>query len=415
MSDKWGPSRNSVVWVVFLLIVVVSLVVYSTYFQRLGSPPEQRIREVVRMEVWIYSSEWEGLLRSYQQENPDVEVSIRSFQSYDALASELSAAISAGRAPDAAEISNAYGLKEWIDTGALQPIELDGHVPELTGSARTAFTYNQALWAVPVGASVPLLLYHQDKLQNAGYQHDMAFQDLNHMAEVLSSWIQGLKDRNASIKWNQTLAVDDSLSLLFMHLWGLPTDADRRTHLQELLTTWHALVFDYRVMFPLEHRLALSEFMDGQVLFLITDSQNMNWLDRYIAGKFKYGALAVPGAAGQGIAPHYSAFVVLQGGEGTPWANELVRHLQSKDVQESLIANTGYIPVREDTLASLKRNMKEADADMLLRLSESFLSIQPSEDDYRRWRLIADSLTQLEIESHPDVERMTAELLPLLP
>lgn len=89
-------SKNGLIWIAFVLIIVGSLVVYSTYFQRLGHPPEQRIKEIERMECWIYSSEWEPIFKSLQARNHEVEMNVRTFQSYEALHSELSAAISAG-------------------------------------------------------------------------------------------------------------------------------------------------------------------------------------------------------------------------------------------------------------------------------------------------------------------------------
>ncbi|MGG4346558.1 extracellular solute-binding protein [Paenibacillus lautus] len=409
-------SKNGLIWIAFVLIIAGSLVVYSTYFQRLGHPPEQRIKEIERMECWIYSSEWEPILKSLQARYHEVEMNVRTFQSYEALHSELSAAISAGRAPQIAELNNAYGLAEWAEDGALEPIKLPGETTGLTVSARNAFTFQGKLWAMPAGASIPVLYYNQDKLRNASFQRELEFADLEQLNEEISGWVRGLNHRNASIKWKQVMAVDENLAFVFLNMWGHPAEEERRERLLKLLGAWNRLVFDSGVMFPLEHRLALSEFMDGQILLLVSSSQHMQWMDKYIAGKFNYGAVPLPGAADRGVSPGFSAFAVLAGGGNRELAQELVNHIASPYIQDTLLDATGYMPVRQDSLDSLAWQTAEGTPyHMLLRLVGKDYGIAPMSDDYRRWNRIDETLKALEIERRPDLERKAADLLPLLP
>lgn len=107
-------------------------------------------------------------------------------------------------------------------------------------------------------------------------------------------------------------------------MWGHPAEEERGERLLELLGAWNRLVFDSGVMFPLEHRLALSEFMDGQILLLVSSSQHMQWMDKYIAGKFNYGVVPLPGAVDQGVSPGFSAFALLAGEATENWRRSLL-------------------------------------------------------------------------------------------
>ncbi|MFB5763933.1 extracellular solute-binding protein [Paenibacillus medicaginis] len=408
-------SKNRSIWALMVLILASSVLVYSTYFHQLGQLPEQRVMETEPIECWIYDSSWETMMEIFQKQHPGIEVNVRVFHSYDSLYTELLAAISAGKAPDVAELNSFYGLANLVELGALQQTKLYEAVPfDMLPSAKAAFTYKEEQWAVPVGASVPVVFYNRDKLTRAGFAEVMPFADLTEMATALSAWVDSLSTRNVSLKWKQVLAVDDVLPFLFLNLWGRPGEEERQAKLKELLEAWNGLVFRSGIMSPLQHRLASSEFMNGETLFLISDSKNIQWLDRYIAGKFNYGMFLLPGAADQGLQPRIDGFAVLAGEDRSPYTAQLTGFLSSYGQQYSLFAGTGYIPVRLDVLSELERNTgQELLYKQLLDAKGLFRELRPAIDDERSWTEINRLMEQL--EAVPESEAGTKELLHLLP
>lgn len=411
-------TNNRIVWAALLLVLVVSLAVYSTYFTQLSRFPEEKETGTEKMEFWIYSSGWKPVLEEYRTAHPEVDLSIRTFRTYDDLFEALEAALSAHTAPQAVELANSYGLGELAEMKAFQPVALsDPSLGDSKPEVRSAFTYKNTQWAVPVGISVPVLLYNQELINWSGRNNALPFATLGSLGQGVRTWTNDLVHRNSKVVWQQGLGVSEGdLPLLFMNLWEQESPGSRMERLTALLQMWRSLVYDDGVMDPLHHHLAASDFIIGKTLFYFSTSDKMPWLERYIAGKFAYGMLPLPGTAPGRETPRISAFAITAGGSDDKHAEEIIQYLSSLEVQNNVFQSTGYLPVRQDALAHLRQ-----DQDLSSKYRGLFewdyrsAGISPTAGDRYRWEAISEALHTLETHPAADLTALRSKLLPYLP
>ncbi|GFZ88668.1 sugar ABC transporter substrate-binding protein [Paenibacillus marchantiophytorum] len=410
-------NRNAVVWIVLIMLVLASLAVYSTYFSQVRSFPEQRSSEVEQLECWVYNKTWEPFLSQFQNEHPQVDVKVRVFRSYEDLYDELLTSLSANTAPDLVELNSSYGVAELAQMGALQPksvymaAAVEAASDEIDPSFSTSFSYKGKEWAVPIGVSVPVLFYNRDLVNRMGSAQQLAFNSLADLGSTIEEWTAaGSKD------WQQELAMDKDLPSLFLNLWLGARGETRTERLSELLHMWKGLVYDSKVMKPLQHNLAASDFITGKTLFYAAGSENVEWFDRYIAGKFAYGLLPLPGTTNHKFVPKLTAFAVLAGEYKSKHAAQMIQFLIAKDNQKKMLGLTGYLPVLQSVLEELRKDAALPDKyNQLLAKPLSFANWQPSSQDRPRARMISDILGRIEGDPAAEESEAIEQLLPYMP
>ncbi|NQX65196.1 extracellular solute-binding protein [Paenibacillus alba] len=410
-------NRTGVVWIVLIMLVMASLAVYSTYFSQVRSFPEQRSSEVEKLECWVYNKTWEPYLSQFQSEHPQVDVKVRVFRSYQDLYDELLTSLSANTAPDLVELSSSYGVAELAESGALlptrkyMPAASGSPVGEIVASFTTAFGYKGEEWAVPLGASIPVLFYNLDLVNRIGSAKQLSFSDLNRLGSTIQAWTT-----SGSKEWQQELAIDKDLPSLFMNLWEGMEGETRSARLSELLYMWRGLVYDSKVMKPLQHNLASSDFITGKTLFYAAGMENVEWFDRYIAGKFAYGLLPLPGSSANKLVPKLTAFAALSGDNKSKYATQLIQFMITKENQKKLLGLTGYLPVLQSVLEELRLDPAVSDKyNEILKLPLSFVQMQLSTQDRPRSQRISDILERIEGDPSAVEGDALEKLLPFMP
>ncbi|MDT3425745.1 sn-glycerol 3-phosphate transport system substrate-binding protein [Paenibacillus forsythiae] len=411
-------TKNGVVWAALLVIIAVTVIVYSNYFTEVKRVPEQYDTEKEKLVCWIYTSGWSDLLAAYQKSHPGVELEVRVFPSYKELHTELLAALSIRTAPQIVELDSSYGLPELVSLNALAPISGRASLPgDMLPAAARPFTYGGRLWAVPAGVSVPVMFYNKDLMKWTGVDKVVGFSSLEELGYKTKAWKADLTARH-SAGWEQALVMDDSKPFILLNLWeqsresGLPGSSG----LERLLRVWNGLVFDSKAMKPLRSQLAPSDFISGKTLFYMANSNMIPWLDHYIAGKFEYDMLPAPLAGGEALLPHISSFGIVAGKKAAGAAEDVVNYLASSEAQATVLMATGYLPVRTETIVAISRNYAlNRKYSVLLGAAGALESLEPSEDARLRWERIALILNQLEMEREADFRAYASQLLPYMP
>ncbi|QWU13319.1 sn-glycerol 3-phosphate transport system substrate-binding protein [Paenibacillus sophorae] len=411
-------TKNGVVWAALLVIIAVTVIVYSNYFTEVKRVPEQYDTENEKLVCWIYTDGWSELLSSYQETHPGVELEVRVFSSYKELHNELLAALSIQTAPQIVELDSSYGLSELVQSNALAPVSGKALLPEETLPAATKpFTYGERLWAVPAGVSVPVMFYNKDLMKWTGVDKVTDFYSLEELGFKTKAWKADLTARN-SAGWEQALVMDDSKPFILLNLWeqSRQSSLPGNQRLEQLLRVWSGLVFDSKAMKPLRSQLAPSDFISGKTLFYMTNSNMTPWLDHYIAGKFEYDMLPAPLAGGGVLLPHISSFGIVAGKKAAGAAEDVVNYLASSEAQAKVLEATGYLPVRTQTIEAISRNYAlNRKYSVLLGAVGKLESLAPSEDARLRWERITLILNHLEMEQEVDFHAYAAQLLPYMP
>ncbi|NGM83443.1 extracellular solute-binding protein [Paenibacillus sp. 7124] len=411
-------TKNSVVWAALLVIITVTVIVYSNYFTEVKRVPEQYDTEKEKLVCWIYTDGWSDLLAAYQNTHAGVELDVRVFPSYKELYTELLAALSIQTAPQIVELDSSYGLSELVSMNALAPVSGSALLPgEIMPAAAKPFTYGERLWAVPAGVSVPVMFYNKNLMKWTGVDKAIDFSSLEELGSKTKAWKADLTARK-SAGWEQALVMDDSKPFILLNLWeqsrqsGLPGNQ----RLERLLRVWSGLVFDSKAMKPLRSQLAPSDFISGKTLFYMTNSNMIPWLDHYIAGKFEYDMLPAPLAGGNVLLPHISSFGIVAGEKAGSAAEDVVNYLASSEAQAKVLEATGYLPVRNQTIEAISRNYAlNRKYGVLLGAAGTLESLKPSADAGLRWEQITQILNHLEMEQEADFRAYAAQLLPYMP
>ncbi|MEK8129945.1 extracellular solute-binding protein [Paenibacillus filicis] len=417
-------NKNSFVWMMLILIVGVTLGVYSTYFHQVRAFPEQRSASVGTLECWVYTDTWGPLLDRFQTEHPEIGLHVRVFRSYTDLYEELMNAISAKTAPDVVELNNAYGLAELL--GLTELLGQDVLAPAQTyltpedeasigETFRSAFMSGNSLWAAPAGVSLPIMFYNRDMVQRGGLEQSLGFPDLSSFTASVRTWLSGQPDESGLPGSLHALAVDRSFPFLFTSMWESRKPEDRKARLQELLGEWRGLAVEPGVMKPLQHELALSDFISGKTMFYAATSERRAWLQRYIGGKFDYGLLPLPETNGQTVLPQVTAFAVFSMNDRVKPAGELVRYLISPEVQSDHLGTTGYLPVRGELAGQPNGDSVLTGLYAPLWEKKSPGPSQPGAYGLFRWKVLEEELQRLEFGTEQDVVRAADKLLPLMP
>lgn len=337
--------------------------------------------------VWIYSDALASYFHDFQQKNPGVNIQLRVFRSSTQLYDELLTAISANNTPQLAEIRSFYGLAQLADTGALVPFG-DSQNPgwdTMVPAFVSVFEYASKRWAVPVGGSVPVIYYNQNLFRLADAQEEMTDWDA-----VVRAGRKLTKDTDNDGKTD---------------IWGLVADPNMAWYHQNMAydysknkMTWEKISRSYRYwheilavnksMPPLEHQMAASQFIYGKSGMFLSSSSKRTTLEKYIGGKYAFGAIPFPGIGGQQeIIPDVSGLALLDGDHNQlVLAWKVIEYMLSDEVQSTLWRESALIPVQLDVVQQLRSNQNlQVREQFMLQMVDRLAVIQAQPTDTAIW------------------------------
>ncbi|TCZ74621.1 extracellular solute-binding protein [Paenibacillus albiflavus] len=408
-------TRKWLVGIVLSGAAVILLVIISSLMHNPNRVIDQEVKVESSIECWVYTKELAEYMKDFEKQNPQYNVEVRGFSSAEQLYEELSAAISANAAPNLAEINGIYGVAQLADSGML--ISLKDHLaPDVWQKLHPAFvsqfTYKEAYWALPIGGEIPVVYYNANLAKHANLDLNQRLGDLaqlKYTAEKLT--IDVNKDGEPDI-WG--LGVDSKTPWFFMNWVNRHNLLDDRNEAWLVpLHLWQQLVFDYRVMKPLHHQLALSDFINGNVGLFISSSSRTLLLDRYIGGKFSYNVLSFPIFEGGQIIPNASGLALIHSSsEKMQSATRLMEYVIDLKQQKSMLQHTGLIPASTEAIDLLISNEDTSSKEQaILEMQKQFMRITPNRSDYDRWEKLKEIIEKLESQAGLELEPLMNELV----
>ncbi len=378
--------------------LVASMIAWSDSSTSLGR--ENGISTTIN--VWLYDQELEPLLEQYEKEHTELSVNIRIFRSWDSLYEELLKAISANNAPHIAEIASTYGVAQLIERDIVRPAVLTEEAlgNRIAEPFAAAFSYEGRQWAVPVGGSVPVIYSNRELFHAA------------HAGEAPMDW--------AAVKRAGSMIVKDVDGDGKTDIWGLAADPDMawvhmnasydtgdsgwdRARLLDSFERWRDYVNGSRLMPPLQHELAASQFIYGKVGMLVSSSHKRTVLEKYIGGKFDLDITPLPRGDRDAklLLDARGLAVMASDAEAETLSHAVVGHMLDERVQARLMREVSLIPARVDVAEALLRSADlTAREREVLQMAELLAAKQPQEDDELRWR--SYTVAQEKLETYPD-------------
>lgn len=375
-----------------------------------GKQPEEGLKPPVppaSLAIWVYSKGWEDVVRAFGQSYPHIDVHIRSFRSYEQLYTELLASISAGAAPQLAEIHSFYGIAQLAATGAALPAGevMTAGKPPVLPAFSAAFRYRDEDWAVPFGGSVPVLYYREEPFKRlAG--HAPALGTWEEVRQTLS--LAKAPPGEEVSKGYDTITVDKELPWFLASLSYAPKEtggpAAERT--RSALELWRKVTHESKLMKPLQHDKAASDFINGKAGMFVGSSDKLPAIERYIGGKFSFDLAKLPFWEQAALLPGVHGLAVLKSDPERQKASQsFVRELTGPEAQSALWNTSGLIPARTDVLEKLEE--EPASGERLRRILSWLPSLSgraPRYDDYERWKRTERMLEQIELNPQEPVE-----------
>ncbi|MCP3774222.1 extracellular solute-binding protein [Paenibacillus sp. MZ04-78.2] len=304
-------------WPVWLVLgcIAAGALVYGLTHGKLSEDELKPPAPPASLSIWVYSKGWEDVVRAFGQSYPQIDVQIRSFRSYEQLYTELLASISAGAAPQLAEIHSFYGVAQLATTGAALPAGdvLTAGKPMFLPAFSAAFRYQDKDWAVPFGGSVPVLYYREEP-----------FKRMAGRAPALGTWEEVRQTLSLAkeppgeevSKGYGTMTVDKELPWFWASLSYAPKEsgASAAERTRSALELWRNLTHESKLMKPLQHDTAASDFINGKAGMYVGSSDKLPTVERYIGGKFSFDLAKLPAWKQEALLPSVHGLVALKSG-----------------------------------------------------------------------------------------------------
>lgn len=391
---------------VFGCIAAAALVYGLTYGKRLDDEPKPPLPPA-SISIWVWSKGWEDKARAFGQKYAHIDVNIRSFRSYEQLYTELLASISANAAPQLAEIHSFYGIGPLAATGAALPVGevvSDGK-PPIAAAFAAAFRHRNNDWAVPFGASVPLLYYREETLKRIIGQAP-AFGTWKELERTLSLANRSAAEESATDYG--TIAMDKELPWFLASLRYAPqaSEASAAARTRGALELWRSWTHELQLMKPLQHDKAISDFINGKTGMYIGSSEKLPTIERFIGGKFVFDIAKFPEWEQTAMLPGVHGLVVLKSEpERQRAAISFVQEMTAPETQAAMWNTSGLIPARADALAKLEEEPALGERlRRILGMVPSMAAREPRDDDYERWKRTERTLELIELNPQQPVE-----------
>lgn len=385
-----------------------------------NAPPQESV-PVTSIEGWVYTPIYAEWINEFDSKHPEYHIEVRTFRSPEQLYDELNAALSANAAPQFAEVSGLYGIPQLAESGML--LELNQHFSEelweqLHPALVSSFAYEDRQWAMPIGGEIPVVYYNLNLLELAGIE-EAAITDSAGMLQAASKLTMSPRGNASNEKWG--LAADKDVPWYLIN-WAY---ANTGSHLaaaswENSIQLWHELVFgEQQVMKQLQHHLAASDFVNGQVAMLISSSGKLPMLSQYIGGKFSFDWQLLP-LLGDSRQAEYTAnargmVLIPSQPEKEEAAQQLLAFMLDPKVQADMLQSGGQIPAHEAFSSQLEDGRLTPMAEKLLSVRDRLRHLSPDGSQLMLWQQLMDISEQVELNEEIDIKQLVRNLLQELP
>lgn len=344
-------SRN--VWLGISIVIMVWMAIYIIRINQEDFNLSQQSSPRVIIELWASTPAVIEMAKHYDSQHPELQINTRYFYNQDLLLEELYGAISATAPPDIAEIGAHYGIYPLIESKAI--LKLNDWLPEdrlddLVPGIASRYTYQDDLWAWPLGASLPVIYYNQTLLMNNGIFLPNRIQTWDELWQLSSMLLEKQTSLNGKL-WGFHTDLNTSWYLM-THLRQKGDDDIYRTDPErltpELFEEWSSIVWEQKLMPPLTHQSALTQFVNGQGGFLLSSTEKLSLIEGSIAGKFEWGVLPIPKSRSNGAKGYTSggSGLVAFDGDHSMQALQFIEFAADQEQAVRMGREVNYIPAQ---------------------------------------------------------------------
>lgn len=355
------------------------------YFARLPRPKTPVPADEVKITAWVRDPALADLLRVCEHRSAGVTLDIRLFRTEALLQQALVAAMTANHPPHIAEVTSHSGVP--LNPGTF--IDLHEHLSSDMWDAMhpamlSYFTDGDEPWAVPYGASVPVLFYNAvllshttlpmediraswdavravgQNVQAFGRRRNRDYQGLVVDREVLWYWEnmrlgfsgEGESRQAAPVEVGGSQPTGGAGEGETGHAVFAEGVESQRAVYEPVFKLWRAMIFDDGIMPGLEQHRGLTDFVAGRAAFLMASSDKYPLLARHIGGRFSFGAIPLPGVA-EAIPKVYALVAFASSVEADRAVAACLAYVTSPEVQQRVWVDGGKIPARTESMQGL--------------------------------------------------------------
>jgi len=398
------------------MIVITVIGVYIYMLSSISNGPLHRREspQLVSIEVWLYTQELSSFFLDYKTKNPHVNVEIRTFRSYEQLYNELTAAVSAHHAPQIAEVNSNYGIAQLAASGSL--LSVGDQLPTsiwngMNANAPDFFQYGDKRWAIPYGLSMNVLYYNEKLMTYSSLEDMTSVQNWDDLLGIDSLLAASRKVNESRTHWG--LVMDRELPWYLQNIFASQewNRSEKEKHLAQVFEFWRKLIHEQKIMPPLQHHLAMSDFIDGRAVLFLSSSEKWPVLEKYIGGRFGFGMLPIPYSYRS--IPKVSGLAVLQSTTNQEKISiESIAFLLEEENQQKMWEITGQNPVGK--LASEKLFEDLAGHPMqhiTLQTNQLKHKPVPRLKDKEVWKLMEEIGEELELSNAQSIELLILKLI----
>lgn len=338
---------------------------------------------------WITSPGlMETLADEYGKAN-DLAIIVQPQGNYDEMVKKVQAGIAANIVPDLAILGQRHGIPQIADSGKLIPlwdlVQADPSfgADDFLPAFWQKFTYKGKVQTTPFINSSPVLHYNRTLLKAAGLNPDEPPENWEQLVDAARELT--VREGSDVVQWGLNTESDTpwyAYALIWQNGGALLSGSDEPTFNQAMgvgaIQFWRDWVHNQRVMPPLQHQNAKTDFIAGKVAMLFSSSASTGGLERDIGDRFEYGVARFPGNKVRAVPVGGASLGIFRSDashETTAW--NFVKWLTSPETNARISRETGYVAIREATLDLPE--MKEYLAENPRRA----LAIQQVRDDIR--------------------------------
>lgn len=382
-------------------VIIIAMLIFSLYHLK-PNFQESTNQSVQKVNIWFFSPAMEKWAQDFNKRHRNVQIVTKLMDNPDRLLEALNVAVSIGNAPDLVEMSSFYGIHPFIQKGLIKPIERllpSLNVQEYVPGIADRFTLDNNLWAIPIGYSLPVLYVNQTMIEQS-------YQSLSQLDKwpliVDSAKTLGTQPIGRG-EWG--LNTDSMMAWYIYNLsadhWTFETPTSMNNAVNHALSNWGGLI-DQKVMPPLSHEMALTSFVNGKGLYFISSSENVNLIERLIAGHFNFTVLPFPYRRNhQALFDGSGLTVIAKDSDNSRSIKVVLKDLQStKTIMRiseagNLIPPLGELALGERFLGKYNKYPKLQQA---IKESLAFTGPPPSGHDEDLWKRLSSGA--INVESH---------------
>lgn len=327
-----------------------------------------KIDKPVTIEFWHAMTgptekELQKLANDFHKKNPNITVKLVGQGNYDTLSEKLMAAAKAKNSPAMAQAYSNW-MTDYVNNDLIEdltPYYNDKTIgindkSDIVPAFLADNTFNGKLYGVPFNKSTEVLIYNKDYFERLGISVPTTWDELKTAAAKCTTNINGKKviglGFENSLSGDMATYIKQAGGEYVTNSGDVKFNSDAGKKALSFLTDM--LVTEKTARLAGEDSYISTPFGRGDVAMCIGSSAGVSYINSAVGGHFKWSTAPLPKDVIAASPFQGTNLVIFKNAtdEQKVAAFEFSKYLASTDVTCEWAEKTGYVPVRESTLAS---------------------------------------------------------------